>query len=155
MHGFKHGALRLWCCTINFVGKHNLRKERTLAKLKVATGWRLHHNGGAGDIGRHEIRRELDAPKFQLQRLRETANQQGLTKPWHSLQERMATSEEAHQDAVDDFFVTNDRLLNLFFDAIMVGAESSNESFGLLWVGHRFLSSVRIVSRSGLARNFR
>jgi hypothetical protein len=67
----------------------------------------------------------------------------------------MATREETHQDAVDDFFVTNDRFLDFFFDAIMVGAESSNESFGLLWVGHRFLSSVRIVSRSGLARNFR
>jgi hypothetical protein len=67
----------------------------------------------------------------------------------------MATREEAHQDAIDDFFVTNDRFLHFFFDAIMVGAESSNESFGLLWVGHRFLSSVRIVSRSGLARNFR
>ena len=155
MHGFKHGALRLWCCTINFVGKHNLRKERTLAKLKVATGWRLHHNGGAGDIGRHEIRSELDAPKFQLQRLRQTANQQSLAKPRHSFQERMATSKEAHQDAIDDFFVTNDRFLYLFFDAIVVGAESSNESFGLLWVGHRFLSSVRIVSRRGLPRNFR
>ena len=67
----------------------------------------------------------------------------------------MTTSEEAHQDAVDDFFVTNDRFLDFFFDAIMVGAETSNESFGLLWVGHRFLSSVRIVSRRGLPRNFR
>jgi hypothetical protein len=67
----------------------------------------------------------------------------------------MATSKEAHQDAIDDFFVTNDRFLDFFFDAIMVGAESSNESFGLLWVGHRFLSSVRIVSRTGLPRIFR
>ena len=74
LHCFKHGALRLWCGAIDFVSQHNLCKERPLAKLKVATGWRFHHDGGAGDIGRHEIRRKLNAPKFQLQRLRQTAN---------------------------------------------------------------------------------
>ena len=74
LHCFKHGALRLRCGAIDFISQHNLRKERSLAELKVATGWRFHHDGGAGDIGRHEIRRKLNAPKFQLQRLRQTAN---------------------------------------------------------------------------------
>jgi hypothetical protein len=59
----------------------------------------------AGDVGRHEVRRELNATKFESKAEAQTSNQESLRRSRDSLQQNMATSDERSHG------VTNSRLL--------------------------------------------
>jgi hypothetical protein len=57
---------------------------------------------GAGDVGRHQVRRELDALGLQVQRLGQRPHQQGLAQPRRPDQQAVALREEGHQHLIDN-----------------------------------------------------
>jgi hypothetical protein len=139
-------TLRLRRGAVDLVGEHDLREERALAELEVAALGRLDDDRGAGDVGRHQVGRELDAPELELQRLRQAADEERLAEARHALEQAVAAGEEAGEHAVDDVLVADDRLLDLLLHAVVVGAEGGDEGFGLVGVGHREGPPVRRAS---------
>jgi hypothetical protein len=56
----------------------------------------------------HQVGRELDARKLQVQRLGQRADQQRLAQAGHALQQAVPADEQTGQDAVDDVVVPDD-----------------------------------------------
>jgi hypothetical protein len=70
LHGFEQRRLRLGRRAVDFVGQQNVGEDRALHEGPgaVAGGGIFLDDVGAGDVGRHQVRRELDALEHQAQR---------------------------------------------------------------------------------------
>ena len=78
LHGFQKGGLRLGRRSVDFIGQDHVGKDRTLDKDHLAIAVHLFQDLRAGDVCRHEVRRELDAAKTQVKQLRQSMHQQRL-----------------------------------------------------------------------------
>ena len=56
----------------------------------------------SGDVGWHQVDRELDPVEAQVERLAERTNDQRLASTRHSLDQHVAAGEERHQDLLED-----------------------------------------------------
>ena len=62
LHGLKQGRLGSWAGTVYFIGQKKLAEHRPLDKAKGAFAIRAFFKDfGAKDIGRHQVRGELNA----------------------------------------------------------------------------------------------
>jgi hypothetical protein len=68
---------------------------------------------GAGDVARHEVRRELDAGEPEAQGLGHRGDDERLGQTGHAFQQRVASREDRGQDAVDDLLLTHDLMAHL------------------------------------------
>ena len=64
----------------------------------------------AGDVGGHEIGRELDAPEGSGDGARQRLHQQRLAQAGHALDQHMAAGEQRAEHRVDHFGLTDERL---------------------------------------------
>jgi hypothetical protein len=76
----------------------------------------LFENLCAGNIGRHEIGRELDSLEAQIQDLGDGLDQQGLGQTGHAGNQAVAAGEERHQHLIDDLVLAHDHLAQLVED---------------------------------------
>ena len=68
---------------------------------------------GAGDVGRHQVGRELDALEHQAQRLRQGAHQQRLGRAGQAGDQAMAADEQRDHDLLEHFFLADDHAPDL------------------------------------------
>ena len=68
---------------------------------------------GAGDVGRHQVGRELDALEFQAQNLRQRADQQRLGGSGQAGDQAVAADEQRDHHLLDHFLLADDHLANL------------------------------------------
>ncbi len=68
---------------------------------------------GAGDVGRHQVRGELNPVELQLEDARQRVNQQRLGQPRDANDEAVATDEERQQHQLNGVTLTDDELLEL------------------------------------------
>ena len=97
LHGFEQGGLGLGRRAVDFVGQDHVgedrpRQERELAAAGVAG---LLEDLGAGDVGRHQVGRELDALEGQVQDLGHGADQQRLGQAGHADEQAVAAANMA------------------------------------------------------------
>ena len=80
LHGFEQRRLRLGRRAVDFVGQQNVGEDRAgnEGPAAMAGGGIFFDDVGAGDVGGHQVRRELDALEYQAERLRDGADQQRL-----------------------------------------------------------------------------
>ena len=128
LHRLEHRRLRLGRRTVDLVGKHDLRKdrpglEREFPRDPAAGPLDFRHDRRARDVRRHQIGRELHAPKVQTERLRQGADQQRLADPRHTLEQRVPARKQTHQDAVDDRRIPNDHAADLIAHRDVIGLE--------------------------------
>ena len=109
----------------------DLGEDRPLAELKLPPAFGFHHDCRTRHVRRHQVRRELNARKAQLQRLGERANEQGLAQPRHTLQQSVAVGEQARQHPVDDLLVPDDHLLDLLLRVDVIVTELRRGGFNL------------------------
>ena len=62
----------------------------------------------AGDVGGHQVGRELDAVERQVESLGDRGNQQGFRQSGHSHQQRVAAGEKADRELFDDQLLADD-----------------------------------------------
>ena len=65
---------------------------------------------GADDVGRHQVRRELDAAEVQRQRLAERAHEQRLAEAGHAFEQAVAAGEQADEELLDHLVLADDDL---------------------------------------------
>ncbi len=95
LHRFKQRGLRLGGRTVDFVSQNGVRKYRAFHEPPFAStcGAVLLDNFRAGDVGRHQVGRELNAAKREVQCAGECADHQGLCQSGDTLQQAMASAE--------------------------------------------------------------
>ena len=79
---------------------------------------------GAGDVGRHQVGRELDAVELERQRVGQRADQQRLGQPGHADQQAMAAGEQRDEQLLDHFVLADDALADFVGDAAVGFAEA-------------------------------
>ena len=79
LHGFQQRGLGLRRRAIDFIGQQNIGKDRTFDELhpsQAVAGF--FQDLRAGDIRRHQVRRELNSLKLEMKDLGDRADQQRL-----------------------------------------------------------------------------
>src|SRR5215217_283972 len=78
---------------------------------------------GAGNVRRHQVRRELDALEREIENLRHGLDQQRLRQARYAGDQAVPAGEEGHQDLVDDRVLADDDLPDLRQDALAPGSD--------------------------------
>jgi hypothetical protein len=66
-----------------------------------------------GDVGRHEVGRELDALELEVYDARERADHQCLREPRHTDEQTVPVRQYGHQELIDHPVLPDDRLPHL------------------------------------------
>ena len=90
LHRLEQRRLRLGRRAVDLVGQDDLREDRALQESQRAMPVLLVEDLGAGDVGRHQIRRELDALEAQVENLGERLDQQRLRQTRHAGEQAVA-----------------------------------------------------------------
>ena len=80
LHGFEQRRLRLGRRAVDFVGQDDVREDRAGREHHLAPAGRriLLDDVGAGDVGRHQVGRELDAVELEVEHARHRMDEQRL-----------------------------------------------------------------------------
>ncbi len=72
---------------------------------------------GASDIGGHQVRRELNAPEREIQRVGDRTHHQSLRRARQACNQTVAAHEERDQHLVQNLVLAHDHLAHLLDDA--------------------------------------
>ncbi len=89
---------------------------------------------GAGDVGGHQVGRELNPPERQLQNVGDRADQQRLRQARHADQQAVPPAEQGDEHLVDDVGLPDDDLADLFPQAV-VGSGEATDGLGFEFAG--------------------
>ncbi len=112
LHRFEQRRLGLGGGPVHLVGEDDVGEDGALVEPEGAT---LEHVG-ADDVGRHQVRRELDAPETYRERLAERSDEQRLAETRHPFQQHVALAEHAEQDGAHQVALSDDHLSDLVLD---------------------------------------
>ena len=120
LHRLEQRRLRLRRGAVDLVGEDDVREDRPRGEdhLAAAGGRVLLDDVRAGDVGRHQVGRELDAVELQLQDPREGMNQERLRQPRHADDQAVAADEERQQHQVHGVGLADDQLRQLTDDLV-------------------------------------
>ena len=85
---------------------------------------------GAGDVGRHQVGRELDPLEGEVEDLGERLDEQRLGETRHAGDQAVAAGEERHQHLVDDLVLADDDLAELGEDPAAPVLDAFGEAGG-------------------------
>ena len=120
LHGLEQRGLRLRRCAVDFVGKQDVAEDRALDECPLAmAGFDVFFDDvGAGDVGGHEVGRELDAPELEAERVGDGAHHQCFRGARHAGHQAMAADEEGDEHLVEHFLLADDDLAYLLQDLL-------------------------------------
>ena len=87
--------LRLGRGAVDLVGEQHLREDRPLAEHEVV-GLAV-EDGGAGHVGRQQVRRELDALVLAAEHAGEGLRKRGLGDAGHAFEQHVAAGEQGDE----------------------------------------------------------
>ena len=116
-------------CAVDFVCEDDLREDWALLEAELAGAGavvqvRLDEDGGARNVGGHEVRGELDPAETQVERSGERADEECFTKARHAFEEDVPVAEQAGEHTADDLGLADDCAGDLRADRFVVCAES-------------------------------
>ena len=119
LHRLQQRRLRLRRGAIDLISQQHLREDRAALELEIPAATSvLHHHVGPDDVGRHQVRRELDPRKSQVERLRQRLDQQRLPQTWDALEQHVPPGQQRDQHVIDQLLVTNDHAAHFPADPI-------------------------------------
>ena len=98
-HRLEQCGLRLRRCAVDLVGEQEIGEHGPGLELEAAR--RIAEDVHTGDIGRHEVGRELDAREANAERCGEHAREQRLRGTGHAFDEHVSAREERGEDLID------------------------------------------------------
>ena len=110
LHRFEKRGLRLRRGSVDLVRENHVREDRPAEEHEPTLpgfGVVLDHLG-AGDVGRHQVRGELDSVEAQRERLGEGADHEGLRETRDSDEETVPAGEEGEEELIDDIILSDD-----------------------------------------------
>jgi hypothetical protein len=162
--GHGHGPLRhrlqqrrlcLRRCPVDLVGQHQLCEHRARPVAELApTGLVLLEDVGADDVGRHQVRRELQPGERQVQRLGQRLEKHRLAQPRYPLDERMPFAHKADEHEPHEILLPDNDAPHLRLDGgrhFGIGLGSELVQRAGLWRGEGGHSAPR-NSKEGQTR---
>ena len=146
LHRLQQCGLRLGGRAVDLVGQQEVGEDRSGEELQLAPagGRVLLDDVHAGDVRGHQVGRELDAAELQVERSRQRAGHQGLAQAGYTEQKDVTATEQPDEHVVDDRFLADDHLGDLFADALARLAQASHD--GGVFARER-LGTFGLVSR--------
>ena len=109
LHRLEQRRLRLRRRAVDFVGEHDVGEDRTGLELEERAAVRvLLHDVGADDVGRHQVRRELDARELQVQDVGQRVHEARLADAGNALEQHVPAGEQARDGQSNDLVVADD-----------------------------------------------
>ena len=110
LHRLQQSGLSLRGSPVDLIGQYDMGKDRALLKFKDFSPRRIIRKDiRAGDIGRHQIRGELNAREGQVQYLAQTPHYQSLAQSRHPFQETMTAANQGDKKLLDQLLVAYNR----------------------------------------------
>ena len=140
LHRLQQRRLGLRGRAVHLVGEDDVRKHRPPHEAEAALpgGDVLFDDLRAGDVGRHQVGRELDPRELELERFGDGLHHQRLRESGHADEQRVAARENRGEDAVQHIPLAHDALADL---SEQVGAR-----------GRKALEQLDIAGGSGRGR---
>ena len=111
LHRLEQGRLGLGRGPVDLVGQDQVGEDRPALELEPADALgRLEHHVGADQVGGHQVGRELDALKLELEGVGQRADQQRLAQAGHALEQHVAAGDQGRQRLLDDLGEADDHL---------------------------------------------
>ena len=106
LHGFKQGALNLGRGAVDLVGQHEVGEDGSLFDGELLG--LLVVNQRAHNVGREEVRRELNAAKVACNGVAQAFDGQGFGQSWDTFQQDVSVGQKANQQTVDHACLSHD-----------------------------------------------
>jgi hypothetical protein len=126
LHCLQQRRLSLRRRPVDLVGQENLREDRPLHEPQAAVAAILVEDFRTGDVGRHQIGRELDPFEREVEDLGKRLDQQRFRQARHAGDQAVAAGEQGHQHLIDDRVLSDDDLSDFGEDAVA----SEPDAFG-------------------------
>ena len=123
LHHLQEGRLHLGRGTVDLVCEQEVAEHRPQLGVELVLAGAVHPR--ADEVGRHEIRSELDPLEGSTDHLRDGLDGQRLREAGDSLDQEVSTCEEADEDPLQHLVLPGDDALDLedrALDRITVGA---------------------------------
>src|SRR5262249_26843115 len=110
LHGLEQGGLRLGGSAVDLVAEDDVTEDWSLDEAQPATARPLlfFEQLGAGDVGRHQIGRELDALEREREQVGNTGDHQCLGESGDTLKDAVALAEQGDQHLLEDLVLADD-----------------------------------------------
>jgi hypothetical protein len=104
LHRLEQRGLGLRRRAVDFVGEDDLREDGAgLEGELAAAGFGVFLDDlGAGDVGGHQIGRELDAAEAEVHRIGERFDEERLRKAGHAFEQAVTTGGEGDEELLND-----------------------------------------------------
>jgi len=106
LHRFQERRLCFRRRPVDFIAQNELGEQRSGTKLK-STLFRV-ENVRADDVGRHQVRRELDALERTIENPRHYSHQQRFRRPRNALDKNVPSGKQGRQDLLNDVILPHD-----------------------------------------------
>ncbi len=104
------------------------------------------------DVGRHEVRRELDPLELDAERAGERLHRQGLGQPGHALDQQMAPGHEGDDHPLEQHVLADDDPLDVVQHLLEEASGSPLPDAGPLhWADAGFISAGAPAARPAVA----
>ena len=138
-HRLEQRGLRLRRSAVDLVAEEQVREDRPRPELEVAGA--LVVDRRAGDVGGHQVGRELDPLEAHVAHLRERARDQRLREARVVLEQHVAVGEKREQAGLERAALADHRLLDLVEDPLGVLADLLDRE-----LAHRPILSISSTS---------
>ena len=152
LHRFQEGGLRLGRRAVDLVGQDHVGEDRPLHELHPPPAFaRFLEDLRAGDVRRHQVGRELNPLKLQVEDLRDRADEQGLRQPGRTGDQAMTAGKQADQELMRRLLLADDHLGKLALDPaaalvdLLDGQALVVVGIGIVRHDHSFQTSLRAV----------
>ena len=162
LHGLEEGGLRLGWCAVDFVRKDQVGEDGTAVKHQVASPAALValQDLRAGDVGRHEVGRELNAAKLPAEQLGQRLHHHRLGQARDSDYHHVAARHQPGEEQSNHFALADQHLAHLGLEQPATIPQPLDSFFCRLdfaWihsrgtpVHQRLLASIIVFYRRGL-----
>ena len=124
LHCFQKSGLSLRCGPVDLVSQNHVAEDGTGLEFQVALAViDFLDDVRPRDVGRHQIRCELNSRELQVQCAAQGLNELGLAQAWNAFQQDVPAREQSHQDAVNDGFGPDDHLGHFVLDDVELLSE--------------------------------
>jgi hypothetical protein len=130
LHRLEQRRLRLGRGAVDLVGQQEVGENGTGLETELAPAILLDQDVGADDVGRHQVRRELDAVELAVDDVGDRAHEHRLAQARHTLEQGVAVGDEADERLSNEVVLADDDALDLGLDTARQLGELLDADFG-------------------------
>ena len=153
LHRLEQARLGLRGGPVDLVGEDEVGEDGAGLELEDALAALLDEDVRAGDVGRHQVGRELDPVERAVDHVADRPNEHRLAEPGDALEQDVAVGQQPGQGLADEIVLADDHPADLGLDRLRpLGEGFRGEALGRRSVGggrgvHPVLRVVTVVVR--------